>query len=223
MLYWVGELARMRRIYDFMCIVETKAELALGVSGSNSAGDDWFKRFSEKWTAPSDRLKELGLSMPTDSSDVAVDAGPGPIEFERWLRRIRVNEASSNLTWVFLVRFLFFVVTICGSWGVGLYYAVAYHDTRRTASILAVVVGALLGFAAIWLAAELVSDLNEASSDEKPRWLPRRVFRRVAGAGLGITEWRKKKSKRYIAHCRLCNTLRRYRELGMSGKDDSNG
>jgi hypothetical protein len=122
MLYWVGELARMRRIYDFMCAIEAKAELALRDPTHSTSRRGWFRSFDKRWTAErTTLLADLKLAMP-HSDQGTVEIASGPIGFERWLRMIRNTQASSNLSWVFAVRFILFPSSLAASWLTGIYY-----------------------------------------------------------------------------------------------------
>jgi hypothetical protein len=195
MLYWIGELARMRRIYDFMCVIEVKAEAALKHSMPGATGTGWLESFASDWTANRRTLlAELELAVP-------VDIGSGPIEFERWLRRIRNSRASSNLTWVFLVRFVLFPATTAASWTIGVYYALFQSVAREISfgTIVVAVCGLILGVVTVWLAVELVTDLNESASQRASQLpAPGRFFRRIVAAPLHMTEWAEVDSTRGI-------------------------
>jgi hypothetical protein len=192
MLYWVGELARLRRVYDFICIVEAKAELALQIDPPHQAQGDWYTSFEKRWKDERKvLLHHLDLRMPkTRSKVVEVDAAP--IEFERWLRRIRAARASSNLSWVFMFRFILFPIGIAGTWATGLYYLLSHMNTHvsRTLGIAAAVMGVLTSAVTTWLAAELASDLNDAKSERQisraRRWLRDQIHQLLA-----LPEWSK--------------------------------
>jgi hypothetical protein len=189
MLYWIGEIARMRRIYDFICIVESKAELALK-SGAQHGRNAWYSDFERQWQAERTRLLgQLAIAMPRLGREmVSVEAAP--IEFERWLRRIRNLRASSNLSWVFMFRFVLFPLAIGGAWITGIYYLSSHAgpDGSRVLGIAAAVIGGLTSTFTTWLAAELASDLNDAKTERNinvvRRWLRSRVH-----AVLALPEW----------------------------------
>ena len=188
MLFWVGELARMRRIYDFICVAEAKAELVLRSGWEN--GGAWYTVFAAEWTdASAGTFRELGLVMPA-GEDGAVWAHAAPIEFERWLRRIRIAKASSNLSWVFMFRFALFPLGIAGAWGTGVYYLLS-HPGPQGSKLLGIAValaGGLSSGMAAWLAVELASDLNDASSDREISPI-RQQLRSRTHKLLALPEW----------------------------------
>lgn len=52
MLFWVGELAGIRRIHEFMCVVEAKAELALRhPTAQPDTHERWFDSFEHEWVS----------------------------------------------------------------------------------------------------------------------------------------------------------------------------
>ncbi len=191
MLYWVGELARISRLTDYLCAVEAKIELALRHPEQGSTGE-WVTSFAERWnTEHLDLLSAALVAMPVGPNG-AVEVDGGPIAFERWLRRIRVDRASNNLVWVYLVRVLLFPAVMAASWTTGLYYVLHSagpgHDLESSAAIG---IGLLLGVASTWLAAEIVSGLSHSFVEPSPSlpW-PRMLFRQLASRPLRITEWR---------------------------------
>jgi hypothetical protein len=193
MLYWVGEIARMRRLYDFICVIEAKAELALQHEDPAATDRQWVASFSQIWTAKRDELLE-GLELAQPRGDYGpVEIRSGPISWERWLRDIRNAEASGNLSWVFMVRFIVFPATIAASWAAGVFYVLhqSVDQAFEWKSLTAALFGLLLSTGTVWLAVELVIDLNRSSSIRPPELSgPRRAFRRALGSLLRITEWR---------------------------------
>ncbi len=121
MLYWIGELARMKRVYDFICVVEEKAELALRVGAEERTNIGWYSQFEAQWRDEGRQRVEakLGFVLPRAGANI-IDVEAAPIQFERWLRRIRNQRASRNLSWVFMFRLAVFPVAIAGTWGAGL-------------------------------------------------------------------------------------------------------
>ncbi len=191
MLYWVGELARISRLTDYLCAVEAKIELALEHPDGDSSGE-WVASFSERWAdARHDLLAAASVTMPS-GPDGEVEVAGGPVAFERWLRDIRVGRASNNLVWVYLVRVLLFPSVMAASWAAGLYYV--FHSASSGHGLenaLAALVGLLVSTASIWFAAEIISGLSHSSAKPSPSlsW-PRRRFRQLAARPLRITEWR---------------------------------
>jgi hypothetical protein len=192
MLYWIGELARMRRIYDFISVVEAKAELALLHTGPTGEGGGWAASFNAEWISSHDGLlSELELAMPA-AGQGQIDVKSGPITYERWLRAVRNDRAPGNLTWVFMVRFLVFPLAIAAIWSAGIYYVLSQSVQQNFSwgSLLAALTGALSGLVSIWLAIELVTDMNRSSSTRPSKLSrPRKTFRRLLGGPLQITEW----------------------------------
>jgi hypothetical protein len=191
MLYWVGELARISRLTDYLCAVEAKIELALRHPDQDSSGE-WVASFTELWaTARQDLLSAALVAMP-NGPDGEVEVDGGPIAFERWLRRIRVGRASNNLVWVYLVRVLLFPSVMAASWATGLYYVLhSAGSGHGWENALAILVGLLLATMSTWFAAEIVSGLSHSLARPSPSlsW-PRRRFRQLAARPLRITEWR---------------------------------
>lgn len=191
MLFWIGELARMSRIADFICVLEAKVELAFQLRGSDPKYSAWFAEFRSAWTAQrKGLLAKLHLTMPADqAAEIAV--GSGPIAFEHWLRAIRNTQASSNLIWVFIVRFLLFPAAMLVSWVTGIYYILLQSERGgfgwENSSVA--FAGLILGVTTIWFAAELVVDLSNSAPRTKEIALPRREFRRLLGRPFRITEW----------------------------------
>jgi hypothetical protein len=186
MFYWLGELARMRRIYDFMCLIEAKAALALRQrDGTSRTHNGWTDSFSKVWDA---KLPELTLALELD---LPVAVNSDPITFERWLRAIRNNRASQNLTWVFQLRFALFPAAIVMSLVLGIYYTLWVSATLDITAWLRVAGTTLLGTIFVWLGLELALDLDNSSSKQRVPRLPRRVFRNIAGSFLQIPNWRR--------------------------------
>jgi hypothetical protein len=189
MLYWVGEIARMRRIADFICIVEAKAQLAI-IGDLRQERPGWYAMFEQRWKDERpDLLKRLAIVVPRlGREDVPMEGAP--IEFERWLRRIRSLRASSNLSWVFMCRFALFPLAIAGSWGIGVYSLASHSGPSggRAFGVAAATIGGVTSTVAIWLAAELASDLNDATSKRSisgvRSWLRSRAHRVLA-----LPEW----------------------------------
>jgi len=140
MFYWLGELARMRRIYDFICVIEAKAALALRqTDGTSRTHDGWIDSFSQLWDA---KFPEFTSALELD---LPVTVNSDPITFERWLRTIRNKRASQNLTWVFQLRFALFPAAIVMSLALGIYYTLWVSATLDIAAWLGVAGTTLLG------------------------------------------------------------------------------
>jgi hypothetical protein len=190
MLYWVGELARISRLTDFICAVEAKIDLALRHPGNDESGE-WVESFDKEWaTRRTDLLSEAQVAMPA-AAEGEVPVNSGPITFERWLRVIRARRASSNLLWVYLVRVLLFPAVIATSWTAGVYY-VLFQSARlgfNWETMIAAVFGLLFSVIAVWFAGEISTGLNRSTtSGSQPAW-PRRKFRQLACRPLDLTEW----------------------------------
>lgn len=192
MLYWVGELARISRLTDYLCALEAKIELALGQPEKGRSGE-WMRAFSERWKAERrDLLSTALVAMPRGpAGEVEVDGGP--FAFERWLRRIRVDRASNNLIWVYLVRVLVFPAVMAACWATGVFYVIqSSAPGHNLESIVAMTVGLLFGVSSTWFAAEIISGMSHSYTTASPSlsW-PRRRFRQLAARPLRITEWRR--------------------------------
>lgn len=191
MLYWIGELARLKRIASFICVLEAKIELALR-HRAGSSGKSWISSFEQAWTDNwQSVLSNLPLGPPFNGRG-QVDLGPGPIEFERWLHRLRDSRANNNFTWVYMVRLAPFPAGIAASWSLGIYYVLSQSAKHGFGGgdIIAALFGLLFGILAIWLTVEVAADLN--SSGHAPLQLPwlRRVFRDMISRPLQMTEWK---------------------------------
>jgi hypothetical protein len=189
MLYWVGEMARISRLSDFLCAVEMKVDLALQLSERDESSE-WLEEFMKEWAARrAELMSEARVVMPV-GPDGEVAIGGGPISFERWLREIRTVRARNNLIWVYLVRVLFFPAVMSASWATGVFYVL--HTASAAPSweqSLAVLAGLAISVPAVWFVAEIVTGLSPStSSGARPAW-PRRKFRRVLGRPLHISEW----------------------------------
>jgi hypothetical protein len=193
MLYWVGELARIRRMHEFMCVVEVKADMALEHEGSSESAGRWMESFKNEWLTQSAGIfAELQLPISGGRGDGAVASGP--IAFERWLRGIRRSSGNDSLTWVFVVRFVLFPCAIVAAWVTGVYY-VFFQSTERgldCASSAAILVGFLIVVLANWLAGELIADLSKwpAESSSSDLSSPRQTFRQVIGYLFRIDDWK---------------------------------
>jgi hypothetical protein len=193
MLFWVGELAGMRRIHEFMCVVEAKADLALR-HGLHQSGteEEWFDSFTQEWIARrNETLTEMRIAVPT-SARGRVEIQSGPLAFERWLHAIRNTEASNGLAWVFIVRFALFPSAILASWATGVYYVFFQSDAGLTwASVAAVILGFLLGLVAVWIAGELLADMSQWSAGRSSGLSrTRKAFRDLFARPLRRSEWK---------------------------------
>jgi hypothetical protein len=189
MLFWLGELARIDRLADFLCALETKLDLALTHPDGEEAGE-WIRSFSREWAERGDEVLARAHVRPPQGADGIAGFGPGPITFERWLREIRALKAAKNLAWVYLFRLLLFPGVMASAWVVGAFYALLRSGAPplRWEAVLTLILGLLIIFSATWLAAEIVRTFRNPDSAASPRGARLWLLRRVAGL-LEMSEW----------------------------------
>jgi len=180
MFFWLGELARMRRIYDYICTLEEKAALLI---------DDgaWKERFVERWNAARGEFDNWFPTSPKIPAD--------PVVFETWLKRLRESRAGAahgNISWVFRARFGFFPAVILFSLALGNYYAFTSGASNRHLAWVVILVcwGWISSVVLLWLAIEIALDLDTQPA-VRPSELTsiRRKLRHLAGRALGIGDW----------------------------------
>jgi hypothetical protein len=186
--YWLGEVARRRRIYDYIYVAETKAAAAFECLPED--GSPWTRQLQKSWQA----LAQVEL---TDlSAETLEKLTCRPLSFEHWLRELRATHAPNNLLWVHRLRFGLFPFEMSVSLGLGVFYVFAQRGHLDGWSTALVAVGLLFGLSAIWLGAELALPLDRVqwrSTVRAPRGL-RRFMRNCVGRLLSIPEWQTTRS-----------------------------
>jgi hypothetical protein len=184
MLFFVGELARIRRVADYLCATELKAKLL--VSTRMDPGD----LESELRAELMNLERIIGLRYP-------VKIGLAPLGWERWLVELRkkhAGAASGHLTWVYRTRFALYPIVIASSIAVAMYYGLSgdTHVKHAHTFWLMAVVGIGFSVFAVWFAIELAVDLARITPYASGPPTPvRRAFRRLFGWLFQIGEWRR--------------------------------
>jgi hypothetical protein len=184
MLFTIGELARVRRIADYLCVTEIKAKLL----ASYQVGTD--ADFHDRFNSEIDRIEEtLGIRMP-------VPVTADPLGWERWLVELRKQRAGAtfgHLAWVYRLRLGLYPVAAYSSLAIATYYTFTSRTTQYHATSSYAMLAVGFGFAtvALILGVELATELARVTAypDTSPGF-PRRLFRRLAGFALDIGDWK---------------------------------
>jgi hypothetical protein len=191
MLFWLGELARIRRLGDFLCVVELKSALLLGERrdalrhlGTGTPEDNWAEH--------RERLgDQLSLRFP-------VDIGADPMTWERWLKQLRNERGGAtfgHLSWVYRLRLALYPAVAIGSVIVGGFYGFTGTTAARhfKENIALVSMSAVVVTLGVWLGVELALELDRASGGRQASnsgWA-RQTFKHLAGRALSISDWRR--------------------------------
>lgn len=182
MLFVIGELARIRRLADFMCATEIKAKYLAGEEGTEARISD----------AASKEIAELELSL---GIRLPVPVPVDPLSWQRWLvelRKQRAGAAFGHLSWVYRARLGLFPIATFSSLTVATYYTFSSDTTphHATESYLMLAVGFTFSIIVTWLAIELALELARVTAypEKAPGW-PRRIFRHAMGWLFDIGDW----------------------------------